>query len=70
MVKKTLLTLSGTTLFSLLTFTKTPLTYVPVGKSGNNLLTYNLSKWGIFIIVNMSKSGEGDYPPSDAPLTF
>jgi hypothetical protein len=46
------------------------ITIVPVGKSGNNLLTYNLSKWGIFIIVNMSKSGEGDYPPSDAPLTF
>ena len=52
-VKKTLLTVSGRPLFSLLTFTNMVTTIVPVGKSGNNLLTLYLSKWGIFIIVNM-----------------
>jgi len=46
------------------------ITIVPVGKSGNNLITLYLSKWGIFIIVNMLESGQGDYPPSEAPLTF
>jgi len=46
------------------------ITIVSVGKSGNNLLTYYYTIWGIFIIVIWSESGERDHPPSDAPLTL
>ena len=53
-VKKTLLTLSGRPLFSLFIFLNMVTTYTSVGKSGNNLLTYYYTIWGIFIIVIMT----------------
>ena len=41
-----------------------------VGKSGKFNTPILWTIWGIFIIVMVSKSGERDHPPSDAPLTF
>ena len=69
-VKKTLLTLSTGPFFSLLTFLNMVTTIVPVGKSGSNCMWTIYIIYTIFIVVNMSKSGRGDYPLSWAPLTF
>jgi hypothetical protein len=46
------------------------ITIASVGKSGKFNTPIQWTIYHIFIIVNMYKSGQGDYPPSDAPLTF
>jgi len=69
-VKKTLLTLSGRPLFSLFIYLNMVITIASVGKSGKFITPILWTIYHIFIIVNMYKSGQGDYPPSDAPLTF